>query len=436
VPATTSPKPSPAVPSVVTADGGRLAFPLCRDPRWQEPLRRVFDRCLALLGERLGPDQLVALVLTGSFARGEGSVMSAGGRPRVLGDIEFLVVLPTETTFHRLRAEFPGWSREASERVRDLVDVDIEFGPVEVGYLARRARPSIFVHDLIRHGKVVSGPADILERVPPFEAADIPREDALFLVFNRAIEQLEAYDRAAELEGAALWELAYQRVKLVLDLAGSALAFTGRHEASYAERPRAFREVLLTAPGLARRLPAGFTEELERAARLKLLPGDGSGVLPSHLPLDAQRLWVRERIVSGVPAALAVLRWELGELLGVEPDAGRGRSDEREIVELVDRWMRSQRWGRRAWDWAKVALHPIPAPLPVSRVRAARLAMRSTPRGLLYAAGALAYLNLHRPAVRPRAIARLLFARPQACRRPATQRRAITALWRWCVRNN
>jgi hypothetical protein len=434
VPATTSPEPWPAVP-VATGAGGRLAFPLCHDPRWQEPIRRVFERCVAFLRERLGPDELVALVLTGSFARGEGSVMSAGGRPRVLGDIEFLAVLRTEIAFHRLRAKFPGWSREASEHVRDLVDVDLEFGPVEVSYLARRARPSIFVHDLIRHGKVVWGPPDILEAVPPFVASDIPREDALFLVFNRAIEQLEAYDRASELDGTALWEIAYQRVKLVLDLAGSALAFTGRHEASYAARPRAFRELLLTAPGLARRLPAGFTEELERAAHLKILPGDGTGVLPAHLPVDAQRLWVRDRIAAGVPAAIAVLRWELGELLGVEPPTGAGPSDERELTALLARWMRSQRWGRRAWDWAKVALHPIPAPLPVSRVRAARLALRSTPRGLLYAAGALAYLNLHRPAVRPPAISRLLFARARASRHPAAQRRAITALWRWCVRN-
>jgi hypothetical protein len=389
-------------------------------------IRRVLARCAGLLQERLGPDKLVALVLTGSFARGEGSVMTGGPVLRVLGDIEFLVVLPSEIDFHRLRGFFPAWSREASRLASDEVRVDIEFGPVEVGYLARRARPSIFVYDLVRHGKVIAGRGDMLREVPPFTAADIPPQDALHLVFNRLIEQLEAYDRAASLDDVALWEVAYQRTKLVLDLAGSALAFRGRHEPSYASRSRAFARLLEEEPALALALPPGFLGELDRAARLKLVPGDGRDVLPPDLPPEAQRAWVRERIVAGVPAVAAVLRWELEALLGTHGD----------LPTLLARWMRRHPWTRRAWDWTKVALHPARAPVPVARIRAARRAVSSTPRALLYTAGALAYLNLHRPTARPSAIARLLFVRRAARRDPAAQRQAITSLWRWCVRNS
>ncbi|MBI2216256.1 MAG: hypothetical protein HYU51_03070 [Candidatus Rokubacteria bacterium] len=402
-----------------------IDFPLCRDPRHEAAIRRVLVRCLDVVQERLGSDKLVALVLTGSFARGEGSVMSGERVPRVLGDIEFLAVLPGEVDFHRLRGSFPAWSEEASRLASDEVRVDIEFGPVEIGYLARRARPSIFVYDLIRHGKVIAGRADILGEVPAFTPADIPPHDAVHLVFNRLIEQLEAYDRAAELDDIALWDVAYQRTKLVLDLAGSALAFRGRHEPSYASRPRAFARLLEEEPALALALPPGFLGELDRAARLKLVPGDGRDVLPPHLPPAAQRAWVRERIVAGVPAVASVLRWELEALLGMHGD----------LPPLLARWMRRHHWTRRAWDWTKVALHPVPAPVPLARIRAARRAVTSTPRALLYTAGALAYLNLHRPTARPSAIARLLFVRRAARRDPAAQRQTITLLWRWCVRN-
>jgi hypothetical protein len=412
--------------SAVLQDAARLDFALCPDGRHEAAIRRAIEHCLAFLRERLGPDKLVALVLTGSFARGEGTVMAAGTRLRVLGDIEFLVVLPSEVEYHTLRSSFAAWSREASHELSDEVHVDVEFGPVEIRYLERRALPSIFVCDLIRHGKVIWGPPDILAAVPAFGPGDIPRHDALHLVFNRLIEQLDAYDRAAELDGTALWDVAYQRLKLVLDLAGSALAFEGRHESSYAHRPSAFARLIEETPALARRLPQGFVDELERAARLKLAPGDGSEVLPPDVLSEARRAWVRDRIVSGVPAVAAVLGWELEALVG--PGAP--------LPELLARWMRTQPWTRRAWDWAKVVLHPMPAPVPLAPLRAAWLARRSTPRALLYTSGALAYLNLCRPTARPAAISRLVFVRRRARRTPAAQRHAITALWRWCVRNN
>lgn len=404
----------------------RAGAPLCGDARFEAPLRRVLDRCTEFLLSRLPRGKMVALVLTGSFARGEGSVMRAGGELRVLGDIEFMVVLPSEVDFHTLRAPMQEWSREASRAVRDEVRVDIEFGPVEVGYLRQRARPSIFVYDLHRHGRVVWGPPDLLEQIPRFEAADIPRVDAVHLVFNRLIEQLDAYERATSLGVEALWDLAYQRLKLTLDLAGSALAFSGRHEPSYAARPAAFVRLCADTPALAEALPPAFAGELERAARLKLVPGSGHEVVPPDLSIEARRSWVRDRITGAVPAVAEVLQWELGQLYAVDEEMPR----------LLQRWMAAPGYGRRLWDWTKVALNPLPSPVPLAPLRAARLFFRSTPRGVLYAAGALAYLNLVRPTARPSAIRRLLFARGAPLRRdPGIQRRTVTALWRWCVRN-
>ncbi len=70
--------------------------------------------------------------------------------------------------------------------------------------------------------------------------------------------------------------------------------------------------------------------------------------------------------------------------------------------------------------------------------RALALARRSTPRALLYAAGALAYVDLARDGSRaPTDVRPLLpLADRAAPRTPAAARAAVTALWRWCVRNN
>jgi hypothetical protein len=302
--------------------------------------------------------------------------------------------------------------------------VEVEFGPAEESYLRRRARPSIFVHDLRTHGRVVWGPPDLLARIPPFGPADIPREDAVHLVFNRAIEQLDAWDRVGALSGEALLDVAYQRLKLRLDLAGSALAFAGRHVSAYGARPRAFAALLADTPALAALLPPDFAEDLAQAARAKLTP-----TLDEILPADppgGPRAWVQAEIRRSVPALTAVLRWELGGLLGGDAP----------LPALLERWLGAQPWRRRARPWAKLALHPMPSPLPLSARRAARLAARSTPRALTYAAGATAYLALgaHGPATG--AAARLL---PLGGPPPATaadERAAITAFWRWCIRND
>jgi len=402
----------------------RAAPPLCRDGRGDAAARAVVERCLGFLRDRLGP-RLVGLILTGSFSRGEGTVVAVNGHLRVLGDIEFLVVLPRRRDERALRPALARWSREAGAALGapDLL-VDLEFGPVDEAYLRHKTPPSIFVHDLRAHGRVVWGPRDLLQRIPPFPTAAIPREDALHLLFNRTIEQLDAWDRVDTLHGEALLDAAYQRLKLRLDLAGSALAFAGRHVTSYTERPRAFAALLDREPALAALLPPGFEDDLARAAAAKVSP-DPDELLPPG-PEDAQRKWVREQIAAGVPAVSALLRWELGRLLGGDAP----------LPELLARWTEAQPWRPRARQWAKLALHPMPAPLPLSAPRAAALALRSTPRALVHAAGALAYLTLDEGARPAGAAARWLPLAGPPPASAAAERAAVIAFWRWCVRND
>jgi hypothetical protein len=264
----------------------------------------------------------------------------------------------------------------------------------------------------------------LLELIAAFGPERIPREDAVHLLFNRAIEQLEAWDRVERASGEALFDLAYQRLKLTLDIAGSALAFDGGHVSAYAERPAAFADLLRRIPALAARLPTDFDDELARAARVKLAPRPDD-VLPAG-SLDEQRAWIRERIAAAVPALATLLRWELGTLLGADAP----------LPVLLERWVAAPSWPHRLRQWARLAIHPMPAPQPLSPRRVAGLAWRSTPRALAYAAGALAYLGLAEHGTARGLASRLL---PVAGPPPATaadERAAVTTFWRWCIRND
>ena len=86
---------------------------------------------------------------------------------------------------------------------------------------------------------------------------------------------------------------------------------------------------------------------------------------------------------------------------------------------------------------SRVVLHPMPAPLPITHAMIAGLVWRSTPRALLYAAGAQAYLELAHLVTDGDDFMRLLpVARAARPRQAAARRAAVVTLWKWCIRNN
>jgi hypothetical protein len=403
-----------------------LEFPLCREPRHEALVRAALAECVSFIVARVPAPALVAVVLTGSFARGEGTVLASPAGLSVLGDIEFFVVLGARAPAGLTRG-MGAWGREVGEKLAARgVRTEVEFGPIDTVFLRRRARPSIFVWDLRNHGKVLWGREDVLAAIRPFGVEAIPPDDALALVFNRTVEQLATWERLDRLAGDAWLQAAYQRMKLSLDLAGSALAFVGSHTALYRERPAAFARLVAETPSLANRLPETFLAELHWAGWAKSDPAGALASLGFVAPPAGVRARLREAMLAAVPATTAVLTWELQQYLGADE----------ELPALLTRYARTPGLGRRLYDWAKLILNPLPAPLPISHLRAARLVCRSTPRALLYAAAARAYLDLVADGAAPDDVGRLLPVPGTAgLTDRAGQRRAIVALWRWAVRN-
>ncbi len=190
----------------------------------------VARECRTAFGGRL-----ISVILTGSAARGEATIVSSGDGWKILGDAEFLVVLHQAVGPASTRSR-DTVKRESAEKLRlQGIEVTIGLGLVPVSYL-KELPAYIFSYELRECGKVISGNPQILNVIPQFSASAISREDAWRLLCNRMIEQLEVVGDLERTPQQLTNSLHYATVKLYLDMATSYLVFAGAYAPTYRER--------------------------------------------------------------------------------------------------------------------------------------------------------------------------------------------------------
>jgi hypothetical protein len=130
--------------------------------------------------ERLGVNFL-ALVLVGSFGRGEGSIIvHDNGRIEVLNDYDFFIIhkKSADLLSRKLLAE---WEFECAS----MTGIQwVDFSTIPEYYLPR-VPISQLNFDLRWGGQVVAGRKDILDEIPKFNHEDIRLRDALDLLNTR-----------------------------------------------------------------------------------------------------------------------------------------------------------------------------------------------------------------------------------------------------------
>lgn len=389
-----------------------LEFPLCADPGQEEALRRVVHRAAAFLLDSIGASAIEAMILTGSLARGEGSVLPRAPGARLLGDIELLVIVRAPFDWPEMRHRMSELGRQATRELgADGLAASVEYAPADVRYVQQRIRPCIFAYDLLTHGKVLWGRRDVLNEIRPFGVEAIPREDALALVMNRTIELLigETSPLCTDADARA-----YAGMKTVLDLAGSALAFAGCYVSPYAERPAAFTALIAARPGLRAAFPdlGGFMAALALAARCKLGPSEE---LLRRAPNQQVAAW-----------ATSLWTWEARQMLG---------SSAQDFLELIDEFVSRESPMVRLKGWIKYCGHPLRPRTALAPLRISRLLLRASPQTLTYAAALLLFQAL--TAERPDWASRAALLLPVPVR--AGNGRLIAevgALWTWLIRNN
>jgi hypothetical protein len=263
---------------------------------------------------------LRTLLLTGSVARDETTVLAHPNGWRVLGDADFMAVfqrhapLPAAGVVAALTAKCESDLRAAG------VVVHVGMAVVHDDYF-RRLPAHIFTYELRCCGRIICGDDNPLELIPHFPASAIDKEDAWRLLANRTIECLELHlsSNPSEAQGAppdvnpaaASDELHYRAVKLFLDMATSLLVFLGAYEPSYGQRAQRLQR-LAERPEEQAALPfglQGFSERVSECTRWKVAGGEADGNSGAEISREA------------LAYACQLWRWELAQLTSAAPEA-------------------------------------------------------------------------------------------------------------------
>jgi hypothetical protein len=216
---------------------------------------------------------LQAVVLTGSLARGEATLLLDDGIRRILGDADFLLVFRRKSLIPP-EADIQQMQNRIMRSLDELgIACPVHLACVTPRYFTRLPR-YIFTYELCAAGNVVMGDKEILAAIPKFGSGEIDREDAWRLLSNRMIEWLEALAGAAPNRRGVDRSLFYATVKLWIDAATSTLVFLQAFEPGYLARSQRLAS-LAQSPILPARIPfplSQLSRGVSAATRWKLLP--------------------------------------------------------------------------------------------------------------------------------------------------------------------
>lgn len=297
---------------------------------------------------------LRAVILTGSVARGEASLVGAEDRWTMLGDVEGVVILDDAQPL----LSGPEIVRLCEQVRQELavqgIDTEISLAVVHGDFL-RKQPAHIFSYELRHCGRVLWGEAEILRKIPEYSSSDLSREDAWRMLSNRIIELLEYAVEHVNGGEQSSFALQYRVTKLYLDMATSLLVFLKAYRPTYAARSETL--ALLSEQGHAN-LPFSMREFAARVrycTEYKLSP-DGRAI-PQDFIHDAASY------------ACQIWRWELEQMTGIAGDAAeqvRTLARKNSPARRVRGWMfvaRHEHW-LKSWNhwfrWIRIALHYTP----------------------------------------------------------------------------
>jgi hypothetical protein len=332
----------------------------------------------------------LAVLLTGSFARGEGSALLIGKRLRSLSDMEFLVLCPSGSDLRSVQQALDDQTPRLTNWLasRDI-ECELEFNAVDEKYLSR-LRPHIFGYELLTHARTLWGDENILASAPRFPASAIPRWDAWRMLNNRLLEQLQWAEVSQRCDSAWLQSASYHILKCYLDLATIVLILEGRYRNQYADRAVALAEWASEASQDGVAFAGALAYVVACCTEFKLRPNAARFPLGINLEQDPRQLSaeVRCAMIDLVSFAHQVWRWAAISFVGL---AGESRPEDETLREAV---MRSQPLHEKLRGWAKITLMPEVRKQPRFARGAGKLLFKASPRYLIYSVASSLYFHL------------------------------------------
>lgn len=355
--------------------------------RSREEVQQALLECVTRKVVDLFGSDLSALILTGSLARGEGSLIRRRDGWEVLGDAEFLVILRDGA---KLISD-PEFGRVGRQMTRELKELGIachlDLSAAHVDYF-QKMRPHIFAYELRSCGRTLWGDAKVIKSIPAFAAGEIPREDAWRLLCNRIIEQLRIVRRLYSDEQDSWEQTVYVCNKFLLDLGTSLLVFLDQYEPTYQLRAEKIEQ--LARDGTAARLPfslAEFSRRVRELTAIKLRPELDRSLGESDLSPQARRDAALSRWLEAVPYARALWEWEVALLVGAEPEGSSAADPWRKLLRAQPAAEKLRGW---LYLFSNPEFHFTARQLP----RWARHLPTASPRYLTYVAASRLYFSL------------------------------------------
>ncbi len=336
------------------------------------------------------PTKPLAVMLTGSFARGEGSALITGKQLCSLSDMEFLVLCRDDSDLGIVQEALNHQARCLSKWLASRgIECELEFSAVDEHYL-RRLRPHIFAYELLAHGRIVWGDEEVLASAPRFPASAIPRWDAWRMLNNRLLEQLQWAEVAAQRDPKWLESAFYHALKCYLDLATVVLIFEGQYRSCYVERAVAIKEWARAASREGVEFAGVLADRVVACTDFKLHPAPGAFPLGVHLDQNPRQLAAQVRTAMTELMMVTHQAWRWATINFVRLGA-ESRPDDEMLRKAV---MRSQPLREKLRGWAKLALMPEVRSQRGFMRRMGRLLYKASPRYLIYCVASELYFHL------------------------------------------
>jgi hypothetical protein len=318
------------------------SFALSADPAFQDEVRRELERLLERVHDCAAASCVAGVLLTGSFARGEGTVIPhPRTRSRWLSDVECLVVVRGGIVSKReIQRSMRQIELDANSDCSNVArGIKVELRAILTEGMVRLP-PAIFSRELCEHAKLLWGdPAAIPAPRVSADAAAMSRYDAFRLLNNRIIEQIAVRSEHADRTSDST-AIAYSLAKFWIDLGTSLSIFLGCYRPGYRSRQKPVEDALrshheILGAEMNGRLISRFRNAMaQKLGQAEFSSGDLAGQFDEAVEI-AQATW----------------NWESGQLLGTSRAAGDWRG-------IFARLSSLETAAQRLRDWARVLRRP------------------------------------------------------------------------------
>lgn len=239
---------------------------------WPGRFHSFIRTCSEYLVEQIGERDVRAIILSGSFALNEGSVLFRESGPLFLSDIDLVVVLDSRRAHARTYARRHELG-EACEALFPEATFSGHFGigmflPGEMRFLP--PRPGVY--DLKEHGVVLWGDGEVLSLIPAYRASQIGGIEALVLLENRMLALLGVYPGTGDAARDVSITFPYEIGRVYTDIATATLCVACTYRPSYDVRVRMMEEGADTGP-INRLVSRSLVPLVAQWTRFKLDPG-------------------------------------------------------------------------------------------------------------------------------------------------------------------